>query len=196
MPTRLRRSLVVVPALLLAMTLGACGDMHAKVTTGTYAGESGAQAPYLDVGPLVYQVQLSRQLNPANLEDSAYLQALKPAQRALAPGQEWFAVFLQVYNNSSVAHPIATSVSIYDTEGNVYAPIVPGLANQFAYRAGTIIPASSQLPQPGSVAANGGTQGLLLLFKIQLASLDNRPIRLKIVDPTNAAQGASAELDV
>ena len=166
------------------------------MTTGTYAGESGASAPYLDVGPLVYQVQLSRQLNPNNLEDSAYMQGLTPTQRALAPGQEWFAVFLQVYNNSSIPHPIANSVSIYDTEGNVYAPVVPSLVNQFAYRAGTIIPASSQLPQPSSVAANGGTQGLLLLFKIQVASLDNRPIRVKIVDPTNAAQGASAELDV
>jgi hypothetical protein len=196
MPTRLRRSLLVIPALLLALALGACGDMHTRVTTGTYAGESGASAPYLDVGPLVYQVQLSRELNPANLEDSAYMQGLTPAQRALAPGEEWFGVFLQVYNNSSVAHLIASSVSLYDTEGNVYAPIVPNLVNQFAYRAGTIIPASSQLPQPSSVAANGGTQGLLLLFKIQVASLDNRPIRLQIVDPTNAAQTASAELDV
>ena len=65
--------ILALPAVLAALALGACGDSHTKVTTGTYAGESGANAPYLDVGPLKYQVQLSRQLNPANSEDSGYL---------------------------------------------------------------------------------------------------------------------------
>jgi hypothetical protein len=49
---------------------------------------------------------------------------------------------------------------------------------------------------PGSVAANGGTQGALLLYKIQVVSLDNRPLKLHIVDPTDATQTASAVLDV
>ena len=35
-----------------------------------------------------------------------------------------------------------------------------------------------------------------MLFKIKIVSLDNRPLELKIVDPENAAQTASAELDV
>ena len=78
--------------------LGACGDSHTRVTTGTYAGESGANAPYLNVGPLVYEVQLSRELNPSNIEDAAYLQGLTPAEAQLEPGQEWFGVFMQVYN--------------------------------------------------------------------------------------------------
>ncbi len=105
-------------------------------------------------------------------------------------------MFLQIYNNSSIPHPIADNPTISDTEDNVYSPIVPALTNQFAYRTATIIAADSQLPQPSTVAANGGTQGLLLLYKIQVASLDNRPLRLKIVDPTNITQTASAELDV
>ena len=41
-----RRPLLVALALLFALTLAACGDSHTKVTTGTYAGESGANAPY------------------------------------------------------------------------------------------------------------------------------------------------------
>src|ERR1017187_8496849 len=88
-------------ALLAALSLGACGDSHTHTKTGTYAGESGAQAPYLDVGPLTYEVQLSRQLNPFDVEDSSYLQGLTPAQRRLEPGHERFGVFMQVYNNSS-----------------------------------------------------------------------------------------------
>jgi hypothetical protein len=185
----------VVLALLAALALSACGNSETKVTTGTYAGESGQNAPYLNVGPLVYEVQLSRELNPANVEDAAYLQGLTPLQRALKPGEEWFAVFIQVYNHSSVAHLAASSIAISDTQNNVYTPIVPGQTNQFAYRGG-FIPAESQIPVASSIAANGGTQGALLLYKIQVVSLDNRPLTIHIVDPLNATQRASAELDV
>jgi hypothetical protein len=195
MPRPLRRPPLAVLAVLAALLLGACGDSHTKVTTGTYAGESGASAPYLNVGPLVYQVQLSRELNPFDTEDSAYLQGLAPAQRKLAPGQEWFGVFIQVYNNSSVPRLAAKSVTISDTQNNLYVPVVPDQTNQFAYRGG-LIGANSRLPVLDSVAGNGPTQGALLLYKIQIVSLDNRPLEVKIVDPTDAAQSASAELDV
>jgi len=193
---RLRKSsLILAPLLLAALALSACGNSETKVTTGTYAGESGQNAPYLNVGPLVYEVQLSRQLNPANVEDAAYLQGLTPLQRRLAPGQEWFGVFIQVYNHSSVAHLGATTIAISDTQNNIYTPIVPDQTNQFAYRGG-FIPANSQIPVASSVAANGGTQGALLLYKIQVVSLDNRPLTIHIVDPKDATQRASAELDV
>jgi hypothetical protein len=193
---RLRKPLLALALLgLAALALSACGNSETRVTTGTYAGESGQNAPYLNVGPLVYEVQLSRELNPANVEDAAYLQGLTPLQRRLAPGQEWFAVFIQVYNHSSVPHPGASTVTISDTQSNVYSPIVPDQTNQFAYRGG-FIPADSRVPTPSSVAANGGTQGALLLYKIQIVSLDNRPLKIHIVDPQNATQTATAELDV
>jgi hypothetical protein len=182
-------------AVLALTALGACGDSHSKVTGGTYAGESGANAPYLDVGPLVYEVQLSRQLSPFDIEDSAYLGGLSAAQRALTPGQEWFAVFLQVFNHTSQALPAASSVTITDTQGNTYTPIVPDQTNQFAYRAGTV-PGQGGLPIPDSIATAGPTQGALLLYKIQIVSLDNRPLKVTIVDPADASQTASAELDV
>jgi hypothetical protein len=182
-------------ALLAALVLGACGDSHTRVTTGTYAGESGASAPYLNVGPLTYEVQLSRQLNPYDVEDSAYLTGLSPVQRRLLPGQEWFGVFMQVFNSSSRAHLASDRLTISDTQGNLYVPILPGPANEFAYRGG-VIAAHGRLPELSTVAANGPTQGVLLLYKIQVVSLDNRPLELKIVDPTNAALTASAELDV
>jgi hypothetical protein len=195
MSSRLRKFPLAALALLAVLALGACGDSHSRVTTGTYAGESGAGAPYLDVGPLVYQVQISRQLNPSDTEDASYLQALSPAQRQLAPGQEWFGVFLQVFNHNHSALPAASSLTVTDTQGNTYSPIAPGPANLFAYRGGAV-PAEGRLPIPDSVASFGPTQGALLLYKIQIVSLDNRPLELKIVDPTNPAQTASAELDV
>jgi hypothetical protein len=49
---------------------------------------------------------------------------------------------------------------------------------------------------PDSTAATGPTQGALLLYKIQIASLSNRPLKFTIVNPGGAAQKATAELDV
>jgi hypothetical protein len=195
MSSRLCKLPLLALAALAVLLLGACGDSHTRVTTGTYAGESGQNAPYLDVGPLVYEVQLSRQLNPTNAEDAPYLQGLSPAERKLAPGQEWFGVFVQVYNSNSRALSSATELTISDTQGNVYTPIAPSPINDYAYRPGQV-PAKGQLPEPDTTAALGPTQGALLLYKIQIASLDNRPLEIKIVDPTNTSQMASAELDV
>jgi hypothetical protein len=186
---------VLLLAALAALTLGACGESRTRVTTGTYAGASGKNAPYLNVGQLLYQVQISRQLNPYNTEDAQYLLGLTPAQSKLHPGEEWFGVFMQVYNETPMPHAAATDLTISDTQDNVYHPIMPGPANLFAYRGGTV-PANNQIPAANTVAANGPTQGLLLLYRIKVESLDNRPLTLKIIGLGGPSQTASAELDV
>ena len=195
MPGATRKTLLSALAALALVALGGCGSSHSKVTSGTYAGESGANAPYLDVGPLTYQVQLSRQLNPYDTEDEAYLRGLTPAQRRLEPNQEWFAVFVQVYNHDSRSHLAASDVTIADTQSNRYAPITPDATNEFAYRGG-LVAGKGRLPVLDSVAANGATQAAMLLYKILIVSLDNRPLTFRIVDPINPALTASAELDV
>jgi hypothetical protein len=194
---RTPRLALVVLAVASVLALGACGDSHTKVTGGTYAGESGANAPYLEVGPLIYEVQLSRELNPYDTEDSSYLVGLTPSQRYVGPGEEWFAVFMQVYNTSEVPHLAASarSMAITDTQGNVYRPTIPAATNPFAYRAG-YVPAKGRVPELNTVAASGPTQGALLLYKIKIVSLDNRPLKLHIVDPLDPSQTATAELDV
>jgi hypothetical protein len=195
MPRRSSSYALAALAVVAALALGGCGDSHTKVSTGTYAGESGASAPYLDVGPLVYEVQLSRELNPFSPADAPYLQGLTPAQRKLETGQEWFGVFVQVYNNSSIPHLAASSITISDTQSNFYEPVVPEASNQFAYRGG-VVAGKGVLPAPGTIAAAGSTQGALLLYKIHVVSLDNRPLEVKIVDPLDPAITANAELDV
>jgi hypothetical protein len=195
MPGVPNKTTFAVLAALATLALGACGESDTRVTTGTYAGESGKNAPYLDVGPLIYEVQLSRQLNPYDTEDASYLVGLSPTQRRLAPGEEWFAVFMQVYNHRDTPHPVATAMTISDTQGNTYYPVIPDATNPFAYRAGAI-PPNSRIPPLDTVAASGPIQGALLLYKIKLVSLENRPLTLKVVDPAAPAQTASAELDV
>jgi hypothetical protein len=192
---RLRKLSLAALALLALLALSACGNADTKVTTGTYAGESGVNAPYLDVGPLKYEVQVSRQLNPTNGEDASYLKGITPADLALEPGQEWFAVFMQVYNPGHQAHPASSSIVIYDTQGNVYTPLSPGASNEYAYRGGSV-PANGQLPELDTTAAFGGAQGQLLLYKIRTVSLDNRPLEVKITSPSDPGETAQAELDV
>ena len=195
MSSRPRKFPLVLPALLALLALSACGQAHTRVTTGTYAGEGGADAPYLYVGPLIYQVQVSRQLNPFNVEDAAYLQGIPLAERKLEPGEEWFGVFMQVYNTSNLAHQATTDLTVSDTQNNTYTPIVLSATNLFAYRGG-LVPANSQLPAPGTIAYLDSSQGPLVLYKIQIASLNNRPMQIKIVNPENPTETASAELDV
>jgi hypothetical protein len=191
-----RRAIAAIAAVLLALALAACGgNSEVKETSGTYAGEGGAGAPYLTVGPLVYQVQLSRALNPYDTEDSSYLVGLSPSQRELHPGEEFFAVFMQVNNEREKAHVDAHEITISDIEGNVYHPIEPDQTNLFAYRPGTSVPAKNQLPTPSSVAASAPINGLMLLYKIKLESLENRPLKIKIVSPTAPYEVATAELD-
>ncbi len=191
----LRKLPLLAAVLLAALALGACGDSHTKVSTGTYAGESGANAPYLNLGPLIYEVQLSRQLNPNNSEDAGYLQGVPYGEGQLKKGQEWFGVFLQVFNNTEHAHPAAESISISDTEGNVYHPVEVLATNHYIYRGG-VLPPKSVLPKPDTTASFGPTQGALLLFKIKTYSLNNRPLEIKIKEPEGLLGSVSAELDV
>ena len=195
MPGPVRKLSIAAASALAAVALAACGSSHTRVTTGTYAGESGKNAPYLNVGPLVYEVQLTRALNPANPEDAAYLQGLPAAEMKLAPGEEWFAVFLQVYNDTHTAQQASSAISLSDTQGNLYTALQPSPANVFAYRAGTVR-ANGKLPEPGTPAFFGPSQGQLLLYKIKVVSLDNRPIEIKVRNPENPEESANAELDV
>ena len=192
--SRLRKLSLLLLALLAVLGLSACGDSHTRVTTGTYAGEAGDAAPYVNVGPLLYEVQVSRELNPANEEDASYLQGLSAEQRKLEPGEEWFAMFIQVYNISSHPHPAASTFTIYDTQNNIYTPIVPAETNAFSYLGGTV-PPKGQIPAFGTTADDSGPQGALLLYKLKVLSLDNRPLELRIVSPEDPSDFATVELD-
>ncbi|MHB1537592.1 MAG: hypothetical protein ACYCUM_00445 [Solirubrobacteraceae bacterium] len=190
-----RRRLVLAGAVLTAIALSACGRANTRETTGTYAGQNGAAAPYLNVGKLVYQVQISRSLNPWETEDSAFLEGLPNAGKELNAGEEWFGVFMQVYNETKSSHLDASNVTISDTEGHVYHPIIPSATNPFAYRPGQI-PQKGQVPSLDSPASYDSTGGALLIYRIKLESLEDRPLQINISNPEDPSESASAELDV
>src|SRR3954451_19216747 len=118
MPPRMTRRLAVLLLVATAaVVVSACGNKPEIRTEGETEGT------YLNVGPLVYQVQISRQLNPGDLEDRTYLEGIPPLQRRLGPHQTWFGVFVRVTNETDNAHPTASTFSIEDTQDHVYSPI-------------------------------------------------------------------------
>jgi hypothetical protein len=182
----LRRVLLVFLSLALVGGLSACGNKQSKTLKAETEG------PYVDLGDLKYQVQISRQLNPADIEDREYL---KGVTDQLGPEDLWFAVFVRVQNQSDKAQKPATQFEIDDTEDDTYNPVAIDKSNDFAYDP-VPIEGNGLLPQPDSIAAQNSINGQLLLFKIPRASLDNRPLELKIHNPSDFQQVATVNLDV
>jgi hypothetical protein len=166
-------------ALALAVPFAGCG--HKEAIT-TFAKTEGI---YVNVGPLIYQVQISRQLNPYDIEDAAYLRGI-PNAKNIPRRQTWFAVFIRVQNERGTGHPSARQFEIVDTTDKIYRPVKLPRNNLFAYRP-AIVPASGGiLPSPESTAENGVIQGSELLFKLDTASLADRPLTLVIHSATTA----------
>lgn len=186
MTGRLRPLLFALVALFVATALAACGNKEDIVTSADTEG------PYVDAGPLQYQVQLSRQLNPADEEDKGYFVGIKDPEGQTNPEETWFAVFVKVFNRTGDAHIPAKDFEIEDTVGKRYEPVEIAEGNVFAYRA-TAIPSGGQLPGTDDVANEGVIGGSMLLFKLTLDSLANRPLVLHI---KSAGTPPEAEIDL
>ena len=181
-----------VPALLLvalAGLLAACGGEREIVTHAETEGI------FVNVGPLDYQVQISRALNPAAPDDAAYLVGVPSTVPAPTREETWFAIFLRVENNGEAAALSADDVEIVDTLEKVYRPIEFEDENVFAYRPTTLEP-DDALPRPNSAASSSPIQGSLMLFKVTLDSLANRPLELRIKAPDGSGAVGVVNLDV
>ena len=185
-----RPAALLACALVAAVPLAGCGNKEEE----TKAGET--EAAYLDLGNLRYQVQISRQLNPRDVEDRAYLQGLPRTAAQLKAGESWFAIFVRVENPHNRTIPAASQFELSDTSGTLYRPVPIPRANPFAYVAGPVA-AKQTLPPNSSVAqANESINGSLVLFKVKTASFANRPLELKILGPAVPQDEVTVDIDV
>lgn len=184
-----RLAAITAVALAAATSLAACGSGGEEPTAGETEGI------YVNTGDLKYQVQISRQLNAADFEDRDYLIGLPAADKTLAAGEEWFAVFIRVFNTTKEPHAAAAEFEIHDTTGQVFKPIaINTRINRVAYRPEEV-GAGDQIPVPGSLARENLTQGGLVLFKVPNTAYDNRPLELNITPPDGGHE-ATVDLDV
>jgi len=186
----MRRLLTSLAIVSVALTASACGNKEAETLHGTTEGT------YLDLGGMKYQVQISRQLNPASVEDRDYLVGIPRNQRQPPPGQEWFAVFMRVENDGDKPARAATDYTITDTQDTKFKPIQIGGENVFVYRGGGVLRPTAILPDPDSAPGQGSIQGAMLLFKIPTRNLENRPLELAIRTPAAPGKVATVDLDV
>jgi hypothetical protein len=186
-----RLPLVSIGALLAALTLAACGG-HKQPTAH---GES--EGAYIESGPLIYQVQMSRELNPDNVEDREYLEDLPAGTPEPRGDEEWFGVWLRVQNVTDEAHPTAEHFELVDTVGTTYEPIELPPGNPLTYEPVELEGEDVQpvYPDPDGAAGAGQTQGAMLLFKLNTSVYANRPIELEITPP-DGGEPSSVVIDL
>ena len=169
-----------------ALAASGCGNKQETTTTAETEGI------YLDLGGMKYQIQMSRYLNPTDVEDRSFLTGLPTGVKPTG-NEVWFGIWMRVQNETDKPLPVATEYEIHDTQDAVYRPVpIDAKANPFAYQAGEVGP-GSVLPLADSAAGNTAIQGSLLLFKVKVDSLQNRPLELKISQGGNTD---TADIDV
>ena len=189
---RFRIASAPAAALLCALALAACGGGAKQPTT-----HGDGEGAYVQAGPLIYQVQLSRELNPFNVEDHEYLQGVSASAIEAAPDELLFGVWLRVQNATDQVHPAASEFKIVDTLGNEYEPIPLPDSNPTAYTPRNVATDNGQplSPNPESVAGSGPIQGSMLLFKLNTSVYSNRPLELEITPPEGGAP-STVDLDL
>ena len=172
-------------ALLLAaaaLTAGACGNNKLQ--------SSGAEGDFIKVGQAVYQVQLTRLLNPRIRPDEDLLRGQVPPPST----EQYMAVFVRIENKGKTAYSPPRDMKVVDTQGNEYLPL-DTTQSVFGLDFGQPIPAGENAPPDNSPAAEGPDGGAMVLFRIKNESaVANLPLDLEI--PTGPKTASRIELDV
>jgi hypothetical protein len=189
------------PALLLAVGVLAVGvsgcgvaNRPSKPTSVSQDELSNGGEPYFWSGPITYQVEVSRQLNPYDTYDVQYLSGVQGAQNISAQ-QFWFGVFLWAKNQSGHIATTADRFTITDSNGNVYSPTALNASvNPFAWTSQKLNPDAIE-PLADSAASDGSTGGGLILFKLNDSVYSNRPLVLKVYSP-GSSKASVVSLDL
>jgi hypothetical protein len=177
-------------AALAALAVAGCGN---KVDTAIVADTEGI---YVGVDDLTYQIQLSRILNPYDIEDQAYLRGVPASERRLNKDEVWFGVFMRVENLTDGTLTATDGFKITDTQGAEFQPVtIDPAVNVFSYQARPIPPDGHLIPGLNSPASDNTIQGALILFKVKITSLYNRPLEFEI-ESAQGGDNAVIDLDV
>jgi hypothetical protein len=169
-------------ALVLLFSLAALG----VAGCGNDLSKESSEGEPIQLGDLKYNVQETRFLNPAQADDKQYL----AGQQVPTPaGKLYLAVFLTIQNTGEnpVRIPANAQMSVVDTTGAAYQSIPSH--TDFAAPLGSTLASGGDIPAAGTAAANGPTQGALVLFLVDQNLTENRPPKLEI-----DSQGETGEI--
>lgn len=144
---------------------------------GSDEGKEADEGVPIKLGDLEINVQETRFLNPAQPDDSEYLEG---QQLPTPAGKSYLGVFLTIENqaDNAVRLPTNAQVSLTDTTGAAYESIPSH--TPFAAPLGTELAGGADIPVPDTAAAAGPVQGALVLFLVDQAVNENRPLKLEI----------------
>lgn len=169
----------------IASVVSACGVHHNSFADANNDGT------YVKAGPVTYQLEVSRLLNPYTPEDSGYLQGLSKEEAALAPNEQWYGVFLWAKNQTQVPQLTTDYFRVVDTSGHVYKPVP--LSNPYAWTSERLVPGEIE-PKLNTTASFGPIGGGLVLFKVPSVGPNsvyaNRPLTLEIFGNTGKVWAA------
>jgi hypothetical protein len=169
----MRRGNKGVLTLMLALAVAVVG----VAGCGSDEGKEADEGVPIKLGDLQINVSETRFLNPAQPDDREYLtgQQLPPPA-----GKTYLGVFLTLHNSGdhTVKLPTYADTSIVDTTGAAYQAIPT--STDFAAPLGTDLGAGDDIPAPNTAAANGPTQGAIVLFLLDQGVTENRPLKLEI----------------
>ena len=174
-------------ALALAATLVA-GLLVSGCETDPESALSAEEGQSMKLGELLYNVQISRFLNPRDPEDEAYLAGQPPPPN----DKLYLGVFMLIENEADSPQDVPSEFKVVDTEGTEFDPVPSN--SLFALELGGTVAPNDQLPEAESTAANGPIQGAMVLFLIDEAATEDRPLTLDITSPAGFA--GEVELDI
>jgi hypothetical protein len=179
--TRLAAVLAAVVAIAAGVVLSGCD-------TAPENADQVVEGQGIKLDDLLFNVQITRELNPGDTEDKAYLVGQKP----LGPDQYYLGVFMRVQNEGDASAQVPTDMSIVDTVGATFKPLPS--SSLFALKLGDTLHGGDELPEGESVAANGPIQGSMVLFRITSSAIQDRPLTLHITTSTGST--GEVELDL
>ncbi len=194
---------IIAAALALAIGASGCAtssydtahqtarERHDGILVGHEVADNNDDGTYVSAGPITYQLQISRVLNPWGAEDSQYFKGLpkKVSAFRIKPDQLWYGVFLWAKNQHHAAHWTSDKFEITDTLGNVYRPVKLNVnANPFAWNSRKLVYGDTE-PSQDSIASSFGSGGKIVLFKLNTSIYSNRPLTLWILSPTGTRIG-------
>lgn len=176
------RKIACIALVPLLLGLAACGNREERT--------EGEEGELVHAGEAVYQVQLTRLLNPRQRPDDSLVRG----QAVLPSDEQFLAVFLRIENEGKEPYSPPRDMKVVDSEGNEYLPL-DATQSGFGLDFGEEIAPDDQVPVPNSPAAEGPNGAALVLFRVKIESAtDNLPLELEV--PTGTEEGSRIVLDV
>jgi hypothetical protein len=169
-------------AVLAAVPLAGCGEEEGEDALESVEGEP------LHLDGLIYNVAITRFLNPNETSDAQYL----VGQDSEPTGQTYLGVFVLITNeNEDEAIASVDDYVVTDASGREYEPLPS--ESPYALEIGATVEPDGTLPEPDTTAAESPIQGAMLLFLVDDDVSEERPLELELA----SSEGTGVvELDI